>query len=891
MSSLRAVVLSGTRLTGDPNDDANLLASGGDGIQHTVVTEQNSSTGLLQGGILTVGSVVTNDTIVVNLEPGSGIIMQYGPPMGVRSQKKMTWSNTEIPVTIAEPNVFMYISMNNTGIIQLSTLEPTNSQKRDLIYFGYVEKSTPVSSLPPEFNVVSKPVYVSDISSVVHDIMGADGLINESGNTLTGNNNLSFNSAPGVIFGAGINYAINEKDPNEKSLPLFDSSVSGFKYVYQNGKTSDSVYTVDPLNINTSGAILTELDPNRWSIQRVYVDTVPNYYLQYGEVQYDTKAEALEGINDLVTTPQLLVHKLLLGYIVMKEKVTLLDGNSGDYEFRNIVKGNLVAGPVNSNVPTYVVARLGTGTPGDSIIIESSPKFPGSLSPTVAKVNGSPTDGTITSYTLPNVATLANATGLVVGQTIYIAGSTSNDGEYTIDLINGNDVHIKEMGLSDTQAMNGYVTNCEQPVDGSITAIVASTMLSSGTIAVVDAAGIDTSLPLIVTGTAANNGTYTITSVDGLTDTITVSESTVTQVAGGGQATQESKTSDISLFNSATQLTLADSTSLVAGDTIVVSGETAPGYNGVYEVATSTTNGTVITIVQSPSFNIAGPGGTVANSGDAPDDGTISSYPSSVEVIVANASGIVAEDVITITGSTSNNGTYTVKNVVFGSDRFQGTAVGDAFNQANTILWNYVTHQSGWGIVEGTIESPDGVFTIPKAGLYQINYEFNWTTTLDVLERINIYIKKNAVPTQYGDNIIATTVDAQSARTTGSAAIYFDQGDAFEIVFKILSATGLITNVALGAVVGSAIAPGLLDPTVLPLIYGISGGVPILGDSAVSPLLNLVTNEALNIGGTGPNGETYEPAGREGGASSNSGAGYRGTPRDLYMEVSAHYVN
>lgn len=206
-------------------------------------------------------------------------------------------------------------------------------------------------------------------------------------------------------------------------------------------------------------------------------------------------------------------------------------------------------------------------------------------------------------------------------------------------------------------------------------------------------------------------------------------------------------------------------------------------------------------------------------------------------------------------------------------------------------MWNYVTHQSGWGIVEGTILSPDGVFTIPKAGLYQINYEFNWTTTLDVLERINVYIKKNAAATQYGDNIIATTVDAQSARTTGSAAVYFDQGDTFEIVFRILSATGLITNVALGALVGSAIAPGLLDPAVLPLIYGISGGVPILGDSAISPLLNLVTNEALNIGGTGPNGETYEPAGREGGVSSNSGAGYRGTPTDLYMEVSAHYVN
>lgn len=990
MSVFTSIDVIGSRISRDPNDDANLFINGADNIKHSTVTEQNSSTGLLCGGEITlnvnnynismgkgiiivyspedplvlsvtssstrpltpatitvsdvspfsVGNIITvsgldnpaddgqytisdingnvitlsdpfTDVIVSN-QNNSGGTVTLGQSAGCfkRNQVKVSWDALgpfNILPDATNPTKYIYLEFNSDGTLVNNEIRVENSYVNNLsrercILLGYIKYySYEDSGTQVIYKIFNSPNYIGESSANLIDLVRVFNLINEEGNIpMVSGANTFLKITPGRIFGIGINFTSLDgfKNPNELSTSGFDSGNGDtFNYVRSDG-TFEFVSLPTPTFEFTqiqptlyedmsSPGTTTTVPSNRWTIQTIYIDINGNIYIQFGQVTYRNSNSAIKALEDPISTPNILISDLKLGYLIIKESATDLS-NSREAIFKSIVKGNIVPITQISNGPTYFVARLGTGAGNDSIIIESSPSFSTTGAGGGAVVNGSPVNGVITAFTEPSTITITDSSGLVIGQTIYVAGSTSNDGKYIISGLNGNDVIIKEAELVTIQATNGFLSDTNVPLNGSILSITGSTLpITQGTFTVSDATGLNAGDTIEVVGTdgGLNDSTFTIFSI--ASNIITVNEATSVQLTPGGYLTF-TKSGSIATFDSSTQLTLSTTTSLVSGDTIVVTGGPADN-NGIYEVDTVATNGTVITIVQLPTFTVEAGTGTVTNSGNPIADGTISDFPSSVEVVVADADGVAVGDTITITGSTSNDGSYTVKSTVIGNDRFAGTPVGYAFNQPVSIGWNYVINQSNWGL---TVDTPGDYtqFNIPKTGLYQINYEFNWTTTLDVLERINVYIKKNSETKQYGDNIIATTVDAQSARITGSAAIFFDAGDTFEIVFRILSATGLLTNVALGAIVGSAVAPALLDPVLLPLVYGISGAVPVLGDSVLSPTLNLVTNEALNIGGTGPNGENYEPAGEEGGASSNSGAGYRGTPEDLFMEVSAHFV-
>jgi flagellin-like hook-associated protein FlgL len=141
------------------------------------------------------------------------------------------------------------------------------------------------------------------------------------------------------------------------------------------------------------------------------------------------------------------------------------------------------------------------------------------------------TDGTITATTPGAFAALEE------GTTIRMAGTTANDGDYTITGNDGTVLTVRQVGLVD-----GTATGLETP--GGITVPVADagslTVTAPGTIV----AGVTGSLAAIpvgsalrLNGSAGNGGPYTVASNDGTTLTIETHGLTLETVTAPGTTT------------------------------------------------------------------------------------------------------------------------------------------------------------------------------------------------------------------------------------------------------------------------------------------------------------------------------------------------------------------
>ena len=224
---------------------------------------------------------------------------------------------------------------------------------------------------------------------------------------------------------------------------------------------------------------------------------------------------------------------------------------------------------------------------------------------------------------------------LSVGDSLVVASSTSNDGTYTV---------------TGTPTTN-RVAVAEALVTGQDAALVAFTSSPVGNDRIVSTADIDFSVlsagdEITIASSTSNDGTYTVAGVPTtttlfVTGTLVAGTETGTPVFTGDPAGDDTivSTADI------------DFSDLSAGDILTITSSTAN--NGAYTVSGVPTTTTVSVEEALVSGRDSSTPTFVADT--AGDDIIVSSNIANVDF-----SSLKAGDKLTITTSTSNNGTYTV---------------------------------------------------------------------------------------------------------------------------------------------------------------------------------------------------------------------------------------
>tara|TARA_R110000868_G_scaffold161317_1_gene391504 strand:+ start:10876 stop:12528 length:1653 start_codon:yes stop_codon:yes gene_type:complete len=306
-------------------------------VTGSVVSE---ATGLLTGGVLSTGTAATEYSIT----DGTGQVIAAD---GTATPVSWTGKTNITPVALLTANI-SFVGITSAGAVIESTAPFTNLELRTIIQLGvavHVNRTT--------VDAVNNEQHISyNTNCQLNDLTDAIGFFNVSGNVVSPNGaNLNIDKSAGVMYGVGVNYAVDVNNPNALTLALL--TAASFQYRFSDGSNGVTGTAVDPDNIDDGAGGLTALANNQWSIQRAYSFTSNNLKLQRGQVSYGSKDLAIAGITSgsFVTEPSIAANGLLRGFLVIIEGATDLS-DSAESVFIEATRFQSAAGGVGSTAST-----------------------------------------------------------------------------------------------------------------------------------------------------------------------------------------------------------------------------------------------------------------------------------------------------------------------------------------------------------------------------------------------------------------------------------------------------------------------------------------------------------------------------------------------------------
>lgn len=270
------------------------------GPDNTALALSGASTGLIDGGVITINS---GDASKVDISAGEGRIINASDPTNI-TETYVRWDAfTAVTLTDIANQDITFLCINNTGAVVQSAEFPTNGDLRDCIDLG--------SAFHPNRTTITS---TSDFTAArpfqntvtLTELSQALGVINERGNIFSGDpaGNLKIKKTAGRQFYAGIQR--DPDDPNHIStieqtapnfLPLWKS---GSDYI--TGAATDTVIAGvwDDQSVSPSQPGGT-LSTNSWANHLIIFspDTGVNgtIGIAYGQTVYNQKDDAILGIQ------------------------------------------------------------------------------------------------------------------------------------------------------------------------------------------------------------------------------------------------------------------------------------------------------------------------------------------------------------------------------------------------------------------------------------------------------------------------------------------------------------------------------------------------------------------------------------------------------------------
>lgn len=394
--------------------------------------------------------------------------------------------------------------------------------------------------------------------------------------------------------------------------------------------------------------------------------------------------------------------------------------------FSNVTAGtDIVITDSTSNNGTYKVSSVSSD--GRTITINTemlrdessvtSPTitYPDPVDPTKTLTLDSTTLGTL-SFTRSNdtVTATGSLSALTVGTAFTVSGSTHNNGTYTVKTNDGTNLVIESVKLTDegtavtnsatdsTHTVFDLFTRTDVVYDTGGTITVVRSGASTGVEGVFSSLAVGSTVATTNSNTGGNDQTYTVSAISADGSQITVTpvpgtsetDSTGVTFAGTGGTTFDfvslkqleftnvgaAGTDTIHIEDSAgATLTTGYFSDLNPGQQFTVSGS-ANGVDGTYTVASVSANGSTITIEENLTATVVENTQEVRVKASAVEtffdmrtftDVRFDTTDKSIEVRRAGSNvavrdifeGLAVGNQITITNSTSNNGTFTIATI------------------------------------------------------------------------------------------------------------------------------------------------------------------------------------------------------------------------------------
>ena len=276
----------------------------------------STGTGVITGGVLSVNA----NPNLLDISDGTGVVTD--PTTGVDTEVSWTGLTAQVHGGVG---LLSYVSLSSLGVPIYSATVPTRAWTRDNIFLGVIAHpgGNPLTGINNEHCVSINP------PNQIRDIMTVLGNINNSGNLLSGNANLTFLKSAGTMFSPGGNWGVDVKDPHVKTLDAIDTSGAGrFQYTMRDGTNSATTSTLtdiipNKLDDGSPYPGISYSNANNFGVNYVYSFLSNN--LRIGPPQDDFKTEeaAVESIgngNRVVYPP--LLNGMLIGYIITKGTCT-----------------------------------------------------------------------------------------------------------------------------------------------------------------------------------------------------------------------------------------------------------------------------------------------------------------------------------------------------------------------------------------------------------------------------------------------------------------------------------------------------------------------------------------------------------------------------------------
>lgn len=312
------------------------------------------STGLISGGEITINA----NTAKFDLEAGTGQIIDSKTDPAMPDVIPVSWAtSTAIAVTDLATSHVQYISIDSTGAILQSITMPSQALKRSQIYLGYIYNT----NLTTISDIYNEPETVANPMNSLSDLSKALGYINVSGNIISGNGlDMSLIKSAGSLYSAGSNFHTDSDNPNIKTIAALDSSVTSWRYIsYTGAYSGNSQVVIDNVYDNVAGGLINQAVPSvNWTIQRIYVSFLGNWYGMKGQILYTSLSDAKNGIfTDPFTTPDIIKENtMLLAYIIIKSGSTTIPAD------QIVTAGNLGSGATGVSDATSLQTAFDNST-------------------------------------------------------------------------------------------------------------------------------------------------------------------------------------------------------------------------------------------------------------------------------------------------------------------------------------------------------------------------------------------------------------------------------------------------------------------------------------------------------------------------------------------------
>jgi hypothetical protein len=273
------------------------------------IVESGASTGVHEGGVLSVGSGSTDFSI----SDGTGVIARG------TTLTSVSWTGlTDIVVTNILTHLITFVSINSSGTVVQQTSSWTATEARTNILLGVVVhvNKTSVDTVNNE----QAPAY--NVGAQLRDLMSALGFINKSGNVVGASGaDLTVDKSDGYMIGPGVNFDNDADDPHVLNLPALTNA--SFQYRFQDGSNGATGTVIDPDIYDVAGTS-TSVPTNKFTVQRFYSFTSNNLKVQPGQEVFNSLADAEASVpgSSFVTEPSIAANGLLRGFLCVQEGTT-----------------------------------------------------------------------------------------------------------------------------------------------------------------------------------------------------------------------------------------------------------------------------------------------------------------------------------------------------------------------------------------------------------------------------------------------------------------------------------------------------------------------------------------------------------------------------------------